>query len=60
MADMRGYDWLIGPGKALDPARRFLITSELFGNGGKAKTARILQSNAGNQWAKLPANLPSY
>jgi homoserine acetyltransferase len=21
MADMRGYDWLIGPGKALDPAR---------------------------------------
>jgi homoserine O-acetyltransferase len=33
MADMRGYDWLIGPGKALDPARQFLITSELFGNG---------------------------
>ena len=33
MADMRGYDWLIGPGKALDPTRQFLITSELFGNG---------------------------
>ena len=33
MADMRGYDWLIGPGKALDPARHFLVTSELFGNG---------------------------
>jgi len=33
MADMNGYDWLIGPGKALDPARQFLITSELFGNG---------------------------
>jgi homoserine O-acetyltransferase len=33
MADMRGYDWLIGPGKALDPARQFLIASELFGNG---------------------------
>jgi homoserine O-acetyltransferase/O-succinyltransferase len=33
MADMRGYDWLIGPGKALDPERQFLITSELFGNG---------------------------
>jgi homoserine acetyltransferase len=28
MADMRGYDWLIGPGKALDPARQFLITCE--------------------------------
>ena len=33
MADMRGYDFLIGPGKALDPTRLFLITSELFGNG---------------------------
>jgi homoserine O-acetyltransferase len=33
MADMRGYGWLIGPGKALDPSRQFLITSELFGNG---------------------------
>ena len=33
MADMHGYDWLIGPGKALDPNRWFLVTSELFGNG---------------------------
>src|SRR5271154_708304 len=33
MADMTGYEWLIGPGKSLDPAKLFLITSELFGNG---------------------------
>jgi homoserine O-acetyltransferase/O-succinyltransferase len=33
MADMHGYEWLIGPGKALDPARQFLIATELFGNG---------------------------
>jgi len=33
MADMHGYGWLIGPGKALDPGKLFLITSELFGNG---------------------------
>ena len=33
MADMHGYDWLIGPGKALDPKKWFLVTSELFGNG---------------------------
>ena len=33
MAEMHGYGWLIGPGKALDPTRQFLITSELFGNG---------------------------
>jgi homoserine O-acetyltransferase/O-succinyltransferase len=38
MADMHGYEWLIGAGgiakgKALDPTKLFLITSELFGNG---------------------------
>ncbi len=33
MADMHGYDWLIGPGRALDPDHLFLITSEMFGNG---------------------------
>ncbi len=33
MADMHGYEWLIGPGKALDPGKLFLVTSELFGNG---------------------------
>jgi homoserine O-acetyltransferase len=33
MADMHGYGWLIGPGKALDPSRQFLIATELFGNG---------------------------
>ena len=33
MADMHGYDWLIGPGKALDPGKLFLVASELFGNG---------------------------
>ncbi len=33
MAKMDGYDWLIGPGHALDPRKFFLVTSELFGNG---------------------------
>jgi homoserine O-acetyltransferase len=33
MADMHGYGWLIGLGKALDPTKLFLVTSELFGNG---------------------------
>src|SRR5271154_5201806 len=33
MANMHGYEWLIGPGKALDPTRQFLIATELFGNG---------------------------
>jgi len=33
MAKNTGYAFLIGPGKALDPNKLFLITSELFGNG---------------------------
>ncbi|MDH7975233.1 alpha/beta fold hydrolase [Sphingomonas sp. AR_OL41] len=33
MADSHGYEWLIGPGKALDPKRYFLVATELFGNG---------------------------
>ena len=33
MANFHGYEWLIGPGKALDPSKLFLVTTELFGNG---------------------------
>jgi homoserine O-acetyltransferase len=33
MADHHGYDWLIGPGLALDTTRYFLVATELFGNG---------------------------
>jgi homoserine O-acetyltransferase len=33
MADSTGYGWLIGPDKALDPAKYFLVATELFGNG---------------------------
>ena len=33
MADSHGYEWLSGPGHALDTSQLFLITTELFGNG---------------------------
>ncbi|HEX8879719.1 MAG TPA: alpha/beta fold hydrolase, partial [Candidatus Acidoferrum sp.] len=33
MADFRGYEWLIGADKALDPSKLFLVATELFGNG---------------------------
>ena len=33
MANFHGYEWLIGPGKALDPSQLFLVCTELFGNG---------------------------
>src|SRR5882724_1470574 len=33
MADCHGYEWLIGPGRALDTAKLYLVATELFGNG---------------------------
>ena len=33
MATLKGYEWLMGEGGALDPSKLFLVTSELFGNG---------------------------
>src|SRR5258707_9625728 len=33
MEKLTGYEWLMGPGKALDPEKLFLVTTELFGNG---------------------------
>jgi homoserine O-acetyltransferase len=33
MATFHGYEWLIGPGRALDASRLFLVATELFGNG---------------------------
>jgi homoserine O-acetyltransferase/O-succinyltransferase len=33
MANHHGYDWLIGPDRALDSGNLFLIATELFGNG---------------------------
>jgi homoserine O-acetyltransferase len=33
MATLKGYEWLMGPGGALDTSKLFLVTSELFGNG---------------------------
>ena len=33
MANYHGYEWLIGPGRALDPGKLYLVSTELFGNG---------------------------
>src|SRR5271168_378760 len=33
MADFHGYEWLIGPGHALDTSKLYLVATELFGNG---------------------------
>src|SRR5262245_17004663 len=33
MANHHGYEWLIGPGRALDTTKLCLVATELFGNG---------------------------
>ena len=33
MANHHGYEWLIGPDRALDASTLFLVATELFGNG---------------------------
>jgi homoserine O-acetyltransferase len=33
MATLRGYEWLIGPGRVFDTSKDFLVATELFGNG---------------------------
>lgn len=33
MANLHGYEWLIGVNRALDPSKLFLVATELFGNG---------------------------
>src|SRR5947209_17504068 len=46
MATFHGYEWLIGPDKALDPAKLFLVATELFGNGRDRKSTRLNSSHA--------------
>ena len=40
MAKMDGYEWLIGPGKALNPEKMFLVTTEMFGNGSSSSPSK--------------------
>ncbi len=46
-ADYHGYDFLIGPGKALDPARYFVVATEMFGNGFSSSPSNTPAPHAG-------------
>ena len=43
MANFSGYGWLIGADRALDPARYFLVATELFGNGRSSSPSNTLE-----------------
>src|SRR5829696_7445471 len=42
-SDHHGYDFLIGPGRSLDPTRDFIVLTEMFANG----------------WTSSPSNTPA-
>jgi homoserine O-acetyltransferase len=47
MADHHGYEWLIGPGRVFDPARDFLVATELFGNGHSSSPSNTAEPHHG-------------
>ena len=47
MANFQGYQWLIGPERALDPARLFLVATELFGNGRSSSPSNTAEPHHG-------------
>ena len=53
MADMHGYDWLVGTGKALDPAKYFVVASELFGNGHSSSPSNTAAPFHGRQFPAM-------
>jgi homoserine O-acetyltransferase len=46
-ADYHVYDFLVGPGKAFDPARYFVVTTEMFGNGVSSSPSNTPAPDAG-------------
>ena len=47
MANYHGYEWLIGPDRALPPSQLFLIATELFGNGRSSSPSNTPEPLAG-------------
>ena len=50
MATHHGYEWLIGPGLALDTAKLFLVATELFGNGHSSSPSNTPEPYHGPQF----------
>jgi homoserine O-acetyltransferase len=46
-ADYHVYDFVVGPGKAFDPARHFIVTTEMFGNGVSSSPSNTPAPHAG-------------
>ena len=53
MAKYTGYGWLIGPGKALDPNKLFLVSTEMFGNGRSSSPSNTPEPQHGPRFPAL-------
>jgi homoserine O-acetyltransferase len=53
MADYHGYEWLIGPGHALDTAQLFLVATELFGNRHSSSPSNTLEPFHGPRFPEI-------
>jgi homoserine O-acetyltransferase len=51
--DHHGYDFLIGPGKALDPDRYFIIVTDMFGNGHSSSPSNTPAPFAGPDFPRV-------
>lgn len=46
-------EWMIGPGRALDPQRYFIIVPNLFGNGLSSSPSNAVQPWNGSRWPQF-------
>lgn len=52
-ANHADIEWMIGPGKALDPDRYFIIIPNLFGNGLSSSPSNAVMPFTGNRWPSI-------
>ncbi|NDD69302.1 MAG: alpha/beta fold hydrolase [Synechococcaceae bacterium WB9_4xC_028] len=53
LGDHHGYDFLIGPGKALDPAKYFIVATDMFQNGLSSSPSNTPAPYSGNQFPPI-------
>ena len=52
-ANHADIEWMIGPGKAMDPYRYFVIIPNLFGNGLSSSPSNAVMPFTGNRWPSI-------
>ena len=48
-----GYDFLIGPGRALDPTKQFIVVAEMFGSGGSSSPSNTPDPRHGPRFSSI-------